>query len=241
MYDDEGGNQMFYHNQQPYPGQPYYPQNEERHTAIKEQEFHSASQPQYANHSDFAKNFQENQISQNPYFTQQHQEPQYKQHSYTPQQSEETQYLPNTNQQNQEFVQQPYESQNQQNPYLSEQATYQQPQMYQPYPNFRVSPPAPTLNPIQPQILPPGPATPIPTEPTQEQIQQVVGTQFLSLKKPVLDFVKPWVQYGMNEAKHTSHEHAMTEIAAIMFLVGKGFNPTIAHYIVESWEKNEQF
>jgi hypothetical protein len=26
-----------------------------------------------------------------------------------------------------------------------------------------------------------------------------------------------------------------------MFLVGKGFNPTIAHYIVESWEKNEQF
>ncbi len=226
MYDDEGGNQMFYHNQQPYPGQPYYPQNAEQHAAITDQELHVTSQPQYSSQSDFVKNFQENQISQNPYLTQQHQEPQYRQNSYTPQHSEETQYLPNTNQQN---------------PYLSEQATYQQPQMYQPYPNVRVSPPAPTLNPIQPQILPPGPATPIPTEPTQEQIQQVVGTQFLSLKKPVLDFVKPWVQYGMNEAKHTSHEHAMTEIAAIMFLVGKGFNPTIAHYIVESWEKNEQF
>lgn len=105
----------------------------------------------------------------------------------------------------------------------------------------RVSPPAPTLDPIQPQILPPAPTTVIPTEPTQEQIQQVVGTQFLPLKKPVLNFVKPWVEYGMNEAKHTSHKHAMTEVAAIMFLVGKGFNPTIAHYIVESWEKNEQF
>lgn len=90
-----------------------------------------------------------------------------------------------------------------------------------------------------PRVSPPGPTTPV--EPTAQQIQQVVGTQFLNLKKPVLDFVKPWVDYGMKESKYTSVEHAMTEVAAIMFLVGKGYNPTIAHYIVESWEKNEQF
>ncbi|MDR4211213.1 hypothetical protein FO586_34095, partial [Bacillus thuringiensis] len=92
----------------------------------------------------------------------------------------------------------------------------------------QILPPAPTLDIPQPPILPPGPIT----EPTQQQIQQVVGTQFLPFKKPVLDFGKPWVDYGLNEAKHTSHEHALTEVAAIMFLVGKGFNPTIVHYIV---------
>ena len=87
--------------------------------------------------------------------------------------------------------------------------------MYQPNSEQRVSPPTPptyrsdattnfttwsNFDITQPQILPPGSIT----EPTQQQIQQVVGTQFLPLKKPVLDFVKPWVDYGLNEAKHTS-------------------------------------
>nr|MDX5841012.1 hypothetical protein [Bacillus cereus group sp. BfR-BA-01700] len=170
-------------------------------------------------------------------------------------------------QQNPYAAPQNQEQQFQQNPYATQpQQPQYQPQMYQPNYDARVSPPKPpTLDPTQPQILPPGPTIdptqpqilppgptfditqpqilppgPI-TEPTQQQIQQVVGTQFLPLKKPVLDFVKPWVDYGLNEAKHTSHKHALTEVAAIMFLVGKGFNPTIAHYIVESWEKNEQF
>ena len=116
--------------------------------------------------------------------------------------------------------------------------------MYQPNYDARVSPPKPpTLDITQPQIyrldniLPPGPIT----EPTQQQIQQVVGTQFLPLKKPVLDFVKPWVDYGLNEAKHTSQKHALTEVAAIMFLVGKGFNPTIAHYIVNLGRRMSSF
>ncbi|PGU51764.1 hypothetical protein COD70_26640, partial [Bacillus cereus] len=169
-----------------------------------------------------------------------HQEQQYQQNPYTAPQHQEHQYQrnPDTAPQHQE--------QHQQTPYAT------QPQMYQPNYDPRVSPPAPqTIDPTQPQILPPGPTFDITqpqilppgpiTEPTQQQIQQVVGTQFLPLKKPVLDFVKPWVDYGLNEAKHTSHKHALTEVAAIMFLVGKGFNPTIAHYIVESWEKNEQF
>ena len=122
--------------------------------------------------------------------------------------------------------------------------------MYQPNYDARVSPPKPpTLDITQPQILP---RTNIryytATNLTTDQLQNQRNNKFNKLsvhsftfKKPVLDFVKPWVDYGLNEAKHTSHKHALTEVAAIMFLVGKGFNPTIAHYIVESWEKNEQF
>ncbi|NUH87916.1 hypothetical protein, partial [Bacillus thuringiensis] len=183
---------------------------------------------------------QEQQYPQNPYVAPQNQEQQYPQNPYVAPQNQEQQYPQN-----------PYVAP--QNPYTTQpqQPQYQQ-QMYQPNYDARVSPPKPpTIDPTQPQILPPGPTLDITqpqilppgpiTEPTQQQIQQVVGTQFLPFKKPVLDFVKPWVDYGLNEAKHTSHEHALTEVAAIMFLVGKGFNPTIAHYIVESWEKNEQF
>ncbi|KEK25059.1 hypothetical protein [Bacillus gaemokensis] len=221
-------------------------------------------EPQRQQNQHVSQQTQEPQRQQNQHVSQQTQEPQYQPNQYVSQQTQEPQYQPNQyiaqqtqepqRQQNQHVSQQTQEPQYQQNPYIAQQYQYQQPQMYQPYHDPRVSPPAPTLDPTQPQILPPapfdptqiqilppGPATQIPTEPTQQQIQQVVGTQFLPLKKPVLDFVKPWVEYGMNEAKYTSHKHALTEVAAIMFLVGKGFNPTIAHYIVESWEKNEQF
>lgn len=210
---------MFYNNQPPYPQQPFSPQHQEQRYA----EQYGEEETQH----------QEPQYEQNPYATPQTQETEYQQNPYVPQRTQEQQY--------------------QQNPYTTQpqQPQYQQ-QMYQPSYDARVSPPAPpTIDPTQPQILPPGPTFDITqpqilppgpiTEPTQQQIQQVVGTQFLPLKKPVLDFVKPWVDYGLNEAKHTSHKHALTEVAAIMFLVGKGFNPTIAHYIVESWEKNEQF
>ncbi|MFZ7759755.1 hypothetical protein ACO1DG_27940 [Bacillus thuringiensis] len=205
---------MFYNNQPPYPRQPFYPQQQEqRYTEqYEEQELQQ----------------QEQQYDENPYATTQNQETEFQQNPYVAPQNQE----------------QPY----QQNPY----AAPQNPYTTQPNYDARVSPPKPpTIDPTQPQILPPGPTLDITqpqilppgpiTEPTQQQIQQVVGTQFLPFKKPVLDFVKPWVDYGLNEAKHTSHEHALTEVAAIMFLVGKGFNPTIAHYIVESWEKNEQF
>jgi hypothetical protein len=65
--------------------------------------------------------------------------------------------------------------------------------------------------------------------------------KYMHLKRPTLNLVRPWVRYGMNEAKYTSMEHAMTEVAAITYLIGKGYNQKDAHYIVESWEKNEQF
>jgi hypothetical protein len=65
--------------------------------------------------------------------------------------------------------------------------------------------------------------------------------QYMHLKRPTLNLVRPWVRYGLNEAKYTSMEHAMTEVAAITYLIGKGYDQQTAHYIVESWEKNEQF
>jgi hypothetical protein len=61
------------------------------------------------------------------------------------------------------------------------------------------------------------------------------------LKQEVLCQVAPWVKYGLHEAKHTSVCHAMTEIAAITYLIGKGCDPMTAHRMVESWEVNEMF
>lgn len=61
------------------------------------------------------------------------------------------------------------------------------------------------------------------------------------LKLETLSQVNPWVQYGINEAQKTSFSHAMMEIAAISYLMGKGYDPRTAHQIVESWEINETF
>ncbi|MGG3572500.1 hypothetical protein ABES80_08375 [Bacillus gobiensis] len=61
------------------------------------------------------------------------------------------------------------------------------------------------------------------------------------LKRETLCQVQPWVHYGLNEAQFTSVPHAMTEVAAIAYLMGKGYDPRTAHRIVESWEVNEVF
>ncbi|RAS75149.1 hypothetical protein [Priestia endophytica] len=61
------------------------------------------------------------------------------------------------------------------------------------------------------------------------------------LKQETLLKVNPWVQYGLNEAQKTSIPHAMMEIAAITYLMGKGYDPRTAHQIVESWEIHETF
>ncbi|WP_416825968.1 hypothetical protein [Ectobacillus polymachus] len=111
--------------------------------------------------------------------------------------------------------------QHQPNYYADPRFTQQYPvQSYQPYP----------LYPRQ-----------VPTEPSHQHAQQAVGTHYQSWKAPVLQSVAPWVQYGLKEAQHTSVHHAMTEVAAIAYLLGKGIDPQTAHYIVESWEKNEHF
>ncbi|MDX8366048.1 hypothetical protein SLH52_12750 [Cytobacillus sp. IB215665] len=57
----------------------------------------------------------------------------------------------------------------------------------------------------------------------------------------VLGTVEPIVQYGLKEAQHTSYMHAMREVAAIAYLMGKGYDQKTAWQTVESWETNESF
>lgn len=63
----------------------------------------------------------------------------------------------------------------------------------------------------------------------------------MELKNRVLSAVDPVVQYGMQESQHTSYSHGMTEVAAIAYLMGMGYNPMAARQMVESWEMNESF
>jgi hypothetical protein len=64
---------------------------------------------------------------------------------------------------------------------------------------------------------------------------------FGDLKSETLKAVSPFVNYGLQEATFTSHHHALTEVAAIAYLLGKGFDPQTAYKTVESWEVNETF
>jgi hypothetical protein len=64
---------------------------------------------------------------------------------------------------------------------------------------------------------------------------------YRDLKSETLAIVKPYVNYGLQEAKYTSITHAMTEVAAIAFLLGKGYDPQTAYKTVESWEMKEMF
>lgn len=64
---------------------------------------------------------------------------------------------------------------------------------------------------------------------------------YRDLKSETLKAVKPFVDYGLQEAAFTSHSHALTEVAAIAYLLGKGYDTQTAYKTVESWEKNEMF
>jgi hypothetical protein len=59
--------------------------------------------------------------------------------------------------------------------------------------------------------------------------------------RDVLSRVRPWVEYGMREGRVTGMRHAMTEVAAITYLMGMGYDPNEARRIVESWEVDERF
>ena len=72
-------------------------------------------------------------------------------------------------------------------------------------------------------------------------LQPFRNLQTQQLKSHTLSMVAPLVQYGLWEAQFTSYHHAMTEIAAISYLIGRGYDPHTAHRIVESWEVNEVF
>ncbi|MDF2647176.1 MULTISPECIES: hypothetical protein [unclassified Paenibacillus] len=63
----------------------------------------------------------------------------------------------------------------------------------------------------------------------------------MPIRNQVLSAVQPVVHYGLREAAHTSVEHAMFEVAAITYLMGRGFDYYTAHRLVESWEIAEAF
>ncbi|WP_338750707.1 hypothetical protein [Bacillus sp. FJAT-52991] len=76
---------------------------------------------------------------------------------------------------------------------------------------------------------------------THHYQQQFYNPQIQQLKYHTLSTVEPIVQHGLHEAQFTSYLHAMTEVSAISYLVGRGYDPQTAHRIVESWEVNEVF
>ena len=57
----------------------------------------------------------------------------------------------------------------------------------------------------------------------------------------VLGTISPVVRYGLYEMKFTSVHHSMFEIAAISYLMGRGYDFPTARHIVESWEVHESF
>jgi hypothetical protein len=67
------------------------------------------------------------------------------------------------------------------------------------------------------------------------------GIPYRDLKSETLMVIRPFVEHGLKEAVYTSYEHALTEIAAMAYLLGKGFDPQTAYKTVESWETNETF
>jgi hypothetical protein len=71
--------------------------------------------------------------------------------------------------------------------------------------------------------------------------QQIKQPLYPQLKDQTLNVIAPFVQYGLKEAKNTSFAHALQEVAAMTYLIGRGFDPQTAYAIVESWELNETF
>lgn len=57
----------------------------------------------------------------------------------------------------------------------------------------------------------------------------------------VLRLLMPVVHYGLYEQPKTSFHHALYEVAAISYLMGRGCDFYTAHRIVESWEVGEAF
>lgn len=64
---------------------------------------------------------------------------------------------------------------------------------------------------------------------------------YLHLKPQTLTCIDPFVKYGLKEATATSYAHALQEVAAMSYLLGKGMDPQTAYLTVESWEVNESF
>jgi len=78
-------------------------------------------------------------------------------------------------------------------------------------------------------------------DPYQHHYQQYPRLNLTHYKHKVLYEINPIVKHGLKEAKYTSYQHALREIAAISYLMGMGYDSSTATQIVESWEINESF
>jgi hypothetical protein len=63
----------------------------------------------------------------------------------------------------------------------------------------------------------------------------------MAMRSQVLGAIAPVAYYGLEEAAYTSVQHAMYEVAAISYLLGRGYDFQTAHMIVESWEVGKAF
>lgn len=71
--------------------------------------------------------------------------------------------------------------------------------------------------------------------------QQIKQPLYPHLKPQIFNIIDPFVKYGLKEAEDTSYKHALQEVAAMAYLMGRGVDPHTAYLIVESWEVNEMF
>ncbi|WP_026580802.1 hypothetical protein [Bacillus sp. J33] len=96
---------------------------------------------------------------------------------------------------------------------------------------------------LYPNSMPCFPIRQFPQYPQSEIWAEQVTKQPLypHLKHKVLKKITPFVNYGLNEAKATTYKHALQEVAAMTYLMGKGMDPQTAYLTVESWEVNEKF
>lgn len=56
---------------------------------------------------------------------------------------------------------------------------------------------------------------------------------------PFLMHLRPAIRHGLKEMPYTSAKHAMSQVALIAFLMGRGYDYPSALKIVESWEVGE--
>lgn len=78
-------------------------------------------------------------------------------------------------------------------------------------------------------------------DPYHHHYQQYPRLNLTHYKQKVLYEIEPIVKHGLKGAKYSSTQHALREIAAISYLMGMGYDSSIARQIVESWEINKSF
>ncbi|ANE48054.1 hypothetical protein SY83_19120 [Paenibacillus swuensis] len=54
----------------------------------------------------------------------------------------------------------------------------------------------------------------------------------------VIEDLRPAIAYGLNEAEGRGYDHTLSEVAAISYLMGLGYDYNTAYATVDSWNLN---